>query len=345
MDKVQNLKMPERVKNIMDIKEMEIFRWFESEEKFLNFITLPYSRSDVFRGIILYGVQVGLKVLYITSEDTNIHIIQSIKIKSTFRNYTHFNAKDPNIKNYGLVISEPENVQFLNQTFDLVIYDDISSFSKYTNEQIRTILRVLDSPKTRFITFAIESIFEGGRDIILPVRKNRMPIVEPRLITTRLDIKKNIPYVVYDFLSWSMRLQRKLIIYTPDAEKAEAVFKYIKDYRTKSDEEIELYISEKDSSRKLSSFISMKKGILVTDSYKKLCFGIKDLDVMVYFADDENLSYKKLIYFCGKVGRSGDINKGEIIFLANSETEEISKAKDIARNFNKMAWELGLLNI
>ena len=66
---------------------------------------------------------------------------------------------------------------------------------------------------------------------------------------------------------------------------------------------------------------------------------------MVYFANDPEFNYKKLIYFCGSVGRGEKDWKGEVIFLSNEETEDMEKAKNITRNFNKEAWEMGLLKI
>lgn len=35
----------------------------------------------------------------------------------------------------------------------------------------------------------------------------------------------------------------------------------------------------------------------------------------------------------------------EVIFVCNEETNEIDKTKQITREFNKEAWEMGLLSI
>ncbi|MDU5011609.1 MAG: competence protein ComF, partial [Clostridium botulinum] len=61
--------------------------------------------------------------------------------------------------------------------------------------------------------------------------------------------------------------------------------------------------------------------------------------------DKNKFNYKELIYLCGTVGRGEYDFKGEIIFLANTETVHMEKAKNIIRGFNKEAWELGFLTI
>ena len=69
------------------------------------------------------------------------------------------------------------------------------------------------------------------------------------------------------------------------------------------------------------------------------------INVIVYFADDDNFSHKQLLCLSSKVGRYENEHKGEAIFLANAETEQMDEAKNIARKFNEKAWERGLLNI
>lgn len=70
---------------------------------------------------------------------------------------------------------------------------------------------------------------------------------------------------------------------------------------------------------------------------------VKNVDIIVYFADSTEFKYKRLLFLCGKVGISNSGNLGETIFLSNTVTENMTKAKEIARSFNKLAWESGLL--
>ena len=72
---------------------------------------------------------------------------------------------------------------------------------------------------TKLIVYSIESILNNKREIFLPVKDNRIPIMEPRTILTRIDINKDIPFVIYEYLKWSINSDRKVIICVPDEEK------------------------------------------------------------------------------------------------------------------------------
>ncbi len=54
----------------------------------------------------------------------------------------------------------------------------------------------------------------------------------------------DIPLVVYEYLNWSIISNRKVIIFTPDAEKATAVFEYLSNLKEKLSENIFLFISK-----------------------------------------------------------------------------------------------------
>ena len=94
----------------------------------------------------------------------------------------------------------------------------------------------------------------------------------------------------------------------------------------------------------ISNFKQIKKGIIITDSISENFSDMDDTDIIVYFADDIRFDYKKLTYLSARAGRSEKDFKGEVIFLANEETFNMIKAKDITRNFNKKAWDLGFLS-
>jgi late competence protein required for DNA uptake (superfamily II DNA/RNA helicase) len=105
------------------------------------------------------------------------------------------------------------------------------------------------------------------------------------------------------------------------------------------------YINGQSDEKLIYNFNRIKRAIIITDEYKDKFSGFDDTDIIIYFADNATFDYKKLIFFCGKAGRSDKIKSSEVIFLANQETWNMEKAKSIIRNFNKEAWEKGLLNI
>jgi late competence protein required for DNA uptake (superfamily II DNA/RNA helicase) len=327
-------------------KSMEsIYNWSLGREKILNIISPPYSSSIIFLKTILAAASREERVLYITGEqEEHIEILNHIKKYTEFRDYTYL-RKAVLPSNSKLVISNYRNAVKITETFDLVIYDDIRSFSEYSCYEIMDLLIKCISSNGKIISCSIESIFKSQRDIILPVRDNKKPMVEPRYVITRLDIKKDIPYIVYDYLNFSIERNRKVIIYVPDRDRIQCVYKYLCNFRESLAKNILYYDKQESDDRILVNFMKIKKAIIVTDDFRDIYMDLKDIDVMVYFSDDKSFNYKNLVYFCGKVGRTEHISSGEVIFLANEESSDMEKAKNITRYFNKEAWEMGLLNI
>lgn len=322
-----------------------ILNWSRGNERFLNVVSLPYNSSEVFLEIILHYVKNDKTVAYITNEyPENVNIIELIKNRTNFRDYSYVRTSKVN-RTSKLKVCDFVNAVRIKEKFDLVIYDDISSFPSYSKYEILDLAGKMCSENTKFIGYSIEALFKKEREIILPVKDTRIPIVEPRTILTRIDISKDIPFVIYDFLKWSINSHRKVIICVPDEKRIESVYSYIRSYCGNISKNISSFIKDKSDRKLISSFEKMKQLVVITNDFEGILYRMENADVMVYFADDFKFDYRKLIYFCGSVGRGKRQWKGEVIFLANEETRDMEKAKDITRNFNKEAWEMGLLKV
>jgi late competence protein required for DNA uptake (superfamily II DNA/RNA helicase) len=325
---------------------LELINWISGKEKILNIISIPYNSAMIFTDIILNIISENKRILYITEEnERNINIIECIKKGSSFRDYSYLRKNNSRLNTAThLLISNYERALQIDINYDYVIYDDIGSFPKYSKFEILELLATYYKNGSRIVCRSIEPIFQNARIIDIPIKDSRTPIAEPRIITTRIDVNKDIPYVAYEYLVWSIKSDRKVIIYVPDEERAENVYKYLINLRDSLHNNI-MYFKNIDDLKLLQNFIKNKKGIIIMDCMNELDVDFKDTDIMVYFADDRVFDYKKLIYFCGKVGRTSDSGSGEVVFLARESTKDMEIAKDIARSFNKQAWELGLLNI
>ncbi|MCM0649802.1 hypothetical protein NBE98_15655 [Clostridium swellfunianum] len=321
-----------------------IVSWSYGKEKALNVIAAPYSLPSMFLKIIIHFAETGKKTLYITEEvDNNIEILSLIKKHSSFREYSYVrNGVAP--VNSTLTVSNYRNAVRIKETYDLVIYDDISSFPRYNNFEIMDLLTKCTNDKGKMIAFAVESVFKNQRDIVLPIRENRRPLGEPRYVLTRLDLRREIPYMVYDYLNFSVENDRKVVIYVPSSEAVQNVFSYLCNFRSSLSRSIMYYVNGESDDKVLYNFAKIKRTILVTNDYKDRFVSLEDTDVVVYKADDLAFDYKSLIYFCGKAGRSDKLRASEVIFLANTESYDMDKARNIIRYFNKEAWEMGLLS-
>lgn len=331
--------------NYKDKISESVFNWVLGREKAINIIAPPYSSAIVLLKAILHFGEKGKKVLYITGEnEENIQIVNNLKRFTNFRGYTYIRSNFVP-ENSALIISNYKNAIRLKDKYDLVIYDDISSFSEYNNYEIMDLSGKCVKKDGKIICFTVESLFKNQRELVIPIRGNKRPLSEPRYVITRIDLNKEIPYMIYEYLSFSVESERKVVIYVPDSEGVHSVFKYLINFRGELSKNIMYYDDNESDDRVLYNFSRIKRAILVTNDYKDRFVSLDDTDVIVYESDNISFDYKKLIYFCGKAGRSDKLRPSEVVFLANSETFDMDKAKSIIRYFNKEAWEMGLLNL
>ena len=323
----------------------DIFNWSMGESHALNLITIPFNNIfKILNKTIVDRLNNNKKVIYITNEKTeDIGISEGfeINIKNLLRRYNCNNDGKLDL----LVVTGHEKSISINEKFDLVIYDNINCFSDYNSLEILDIMGRLCLETGKLLACSFEIVFKNSLNISFPIMENGRPFVEPRNVLTRIDLNNNIPSVIFEFLKWSLYSHRKVIIYAPEYKKARKVFEYILAFKEEFNKDVLIYLKEDMDFDILEKFIAKCSGILITDCLNRITSSIKDLDVMVFFADDKTFDYKKLLYICGKVGRSEFLTSGEVIFVANTETDDMEKVKNIARNINKEAWEIGLLKL
>lgn len=324
----------------------EITRCSLGGRKKIDVVSVFYNTSDLLLGTIIAYANEKKKILYITNEDPrSIDIIYFINKFSNLSQYIYSAEVDYGGINEYIHLCSHENALKLRDKFDLVIYNDLRSFPKYNKQQIKRIMLKLCMLDGTAISYSVENVLSEGAPIIFPLKNNKIPIIEPRIITTRINLNIDIPLVVYEYLNWSITSNRKVIIFTPDAEKATALFQYLCNFKEKLSEDLFLYISKKSDENIPIVFMNKDKGIIVTNDFEESYLEFHAVDIIVYFADDIKFNHKQLLYLSSKVGRNENIQRGEAIFLANVETVQMDKARSIARKFNKKAWEKGLLNI
>lgn len=324
----------------------EILRCSLNNKKRIDVVSVFYNSSDLLLETITAYANEKKNILYITNEDErSIDIVYFINKFSNLGQYIYSPEVNYNSVNEYLHICNHENALKIQNKFDLVIYNDIRSFPKYNKQQIKKVLLKMCKTEGTAIAYSVENVLSEGTTIMFPLKDNKIPIIEPRIITTRINLSVDIPLVVYEYLKWSIISNRKVIIFAPDEQKATAVFEYLNNFKEKLSENIFLFISKKSATDILVKFMNKDKGIIVTNDFEESYLEFHAVDVIVYFADNIKFNHKQLLYLSSKVGRHENIQRGEAIFLANVETVQMDKARSMTRKFNKKAWEKGLLNI
>lgn len=319
-----------------------------SSEQFLNVITVPHNSSLIFIKAINSYINKGKKVLYITNErEEYIDILNNMRKYTVSKNYTYLRSNKIELQK-NLIISNYKNALNIGDKFDLVIYDDVRSLPVYTQDEIIHIMARSCKERGKYIIFSVESIFKNKREILFPICDNRMPIIEPRIIVTKINLNSDIPYNIYEYLKWTIEYEKKAIIYVPDKDKLSNVFRYLSVYFKDINRNLFYFFKGSEDLKTIFNFMKMKRGIIITDDFKEKTYIITEdrkTNEIVFFADDYAFNYKKLVYFCGESALIKKNIMREVIFLGNEETEHMDKAKNIIRNFNKEAWEKGLISI
>lgn len=314
-----------------------------NKKPLINIVSSPYSDIGLFFQSIFQIINSGGKVLYITNEDEqNINLVKKIKKDTDFRDYYYFRSTGKFLIDKKLIITNHFNASYIGEAFDLIVYDDISVYSGYTKEEIEKLL--LSKKALKYVAVSIEEIFDDGQTFESFIRDNNIPFAEPRIINTRIDISKDMPYVVYEYLQWFVKFKRNVIIYVPDGDKREGVYSYLSSLNPELSDAV---LNFKDDEKKVLTLLKEKEisTIAVTNDMYNIPVSVNNLDIVVYFCDDSSFNYKKLVFICGRVGVNNTLSSGEVIFLSNTTTYDMEKAKDITRSFNKIAWEKGFLKV
>ena len=323
------------VKDVLIYKEYDYCRdkiknwYYNGNEKFLTIETIPFNLNIIFRDIILSITKDKGKVLYISGL-AKAEVIEDLSITDKSTNYQIIKG------NLDILLySELYNIA---DKYDLIICDDISTFSKLSKDNLRCLLPKLEKLSDKIILYTPENIIRRGEKIEVTCIYHRIPFVEPRIMTTRIDLNKDIPNLLYEYILWFIDKNQKIIIYVPTNEKLETVYNYYKT-KLKIDNKMLYKISKKDDKNLINNVLKQKEmAIIITDNIEANLKTSGNLNAIVLFADNYRYTYKHFLYLCGEFGR---INQKlpEFILVARTVSCEMERVKSITSSYNKRKWE------
>ena len=322
---------------ILDVSR-RIYSWYKSGIKTLSISTCPFNTNTIFVDIVSYFVSERKKVLYISDEG-----YQEKKLLDGLSNkYKHMTycKLESGLGECDINFVKYKHINNIEGNYDLVILDDISNFSTIDNRKLRDIYNFIISKSERIIVYSLEEVTMLGDKIECTPIVTKKPFIEPRVINTRIDLNKDIPYILYDYIKWFKDNKRNLVIYVPNSEALENVYEY---YSNKLKlNKVQIKKVYKDKNNKINVLKVKDKATFIITDFKEISLeGTNIGDAIVLFADSDEYSYKQLMYICGQISKT--LSKtSEILFVANEVTNTIDKVRDVSRDFNKMLWEKGL---
>jgi len=239
-----------------------------------------------------------------------------------------------------IVVLTTHQLYRYDKYFDLIILDEIDAFpfknDKLLNEMffraVKGRIIMMSATPSRDI---IEFFSEGNRQILeLNTRFHRHPLPVPKVVV-RIGIFK-LPYLVRKLREF-IESGKKVFVFTPTIDKCELVHKIVKIFVKNG---TFVHSKCKDRSQKIKDFKEGKHDYLVTTAVLERGVTFKDLQVIIFDADNEIYDSQALIQISGRVGRKKDAPEGEVIFLVNKETDEIREAIETIRTKNKYLQDL-----
>ncbi|WP_195988668.1 hypothetical protein [Clostridium sp. D53t1_180928_C8] len=324
----------------MNYKELsnifkKINKWYGKKTKVLSVKTRPFNTIEIFSNIINKTLFEDKNILYVFCSEERDYVDEK---KISLREFIDEAISDKQIESnlQCIVISEINNIDML---YDLVIFDDITLFSKLSNEYVREAVENIYWKSNKVIIYSSEFIFPIGEKIEIPYMLSEEPMIEPRLMSTRIRLEENIPLSLFEYFKWFKENRRIVLIVVPSEEKLNKVYNHYYEVLRQLDIRVVRY-------NKNQSFSFIKEIIdgysdslfIITNNCGQYMNNIPNVNIIVLFADDIYYSYKKIVYMCGSINCISEI-QSELILVSKEISEEIDNAKNITREFNKILWE------
>ncbi|ELQ0170523.1 hypothetical protein [Clostridium perfringens] len=295
-------------------------KWYvKSNDRFINLICEPYQKLNFIESLIGDCLINNEKVLYVG---------KSRKVcKNEQLNFMNFNFVNFN------------NLFNIKKNFDLIIYDDVSLYSNKSSIECNEDLMYLKRLSKKIVICSVDKVFNNIKHIEILNNQRKTHFLEPRLITTRVNLETSMPYTLYDYIEWFIREKRILVVYVPNKFNLNKIYEY---YTEDLNLENKVKIVKED---KKNSFLNIvnesrfkKEGIIfITDSLHEYFDSIPECDMVIYSFEKDIVDYKKIIFACGALCKDKCTGR-EVILLSNEEGDNIETARRLARGFNKTLW-------
>lgn len=326
--------------NTINVKEFnnvvkKIKKWYSKKTKVLSIRTRPFNTSEIFFDVIENIIEENGRVLYVFGSDEEKYVNKKgSKIYNCIEKKINVRLNDKYIKFLSI-----DSLKDIKEGYDLIIFDDVSLFSKVSNDHLRDAVEEIYWRSNKIIVYSGEYIFPIGEKIDLMYLVAPIPIIEPRLMNTRIKLDDNIPMTLFEYFKWFKENKQVVLIVVPNEEKLNRVYNHYYEVLRELSIRVVRFSRNQDS-----SFIKEIIGgysetlFIITNSCGQYINEIKKLNIIMLFSDDVFYSYKKIAYMCGAVDNNREMPQ-EVIMVCRDVTEDIDKARSLTRKYNRSLWE------
>lgn len=258
------------------------------------------------------------------------------RFKNTFKNNIITSIYGGNTSNlYGDIICLTTHQLYRYENyFDLLILDEIDAFPYKGNEVLKALLKRSIRGNYIFMSATPDSKtlleFKKGNNRIIElfVRYHKKPIPEPK-------IKIGIFFIKYFYLikkvKQFLKKDAQCFVFVPTIDESKKVYYFLSIFIKNGD-----YVNSKreERSKIIDKFRNKKLMYLVTTAVLERGVTVKNLQVIIFKADDRIYDKYALLQISGRVGRVIGAEDGEVIFLCDRKTQAMEEAISFTKKAN-----------
>ena len=293
-------------------------------------------KTEICLGIIQYCLNNGLKVGFAVPRRSICY-----ELAARFKNIF---CKNSVISVYGghhrklkadIICLTTHQLFRYDKYFDLLIMDEIDAFPYKGNEVLESLFKRALRGHYVLLTATpsdelIKEYQKPGKDLLkLFTRFHRHPLPVPSI---EIGNYIKIHYILLQQLKRFFKEDKQVFIFVPTIEISINLYRFIRLFFHKG-----TYINSKrkNNSEIIDNFRNKKYQYLVTTAVLERGVTIKNLQVIVFYADHSIYDKYSLVQIAGRVGRKKDAPEGEVIFIGKTNTDSMERAITDIKTANK----------
>lgn len=302
----------------------------------LVFAVCGSGKTEISLAVIQYAINCGEKVAFAVPRKDVVIELHS-RLKSIFRNNEVIALYGGHHKKvYGdLIVLTTHQLYRYDKFFSLIVLDEIDAFPFKGDAVLQHMFFkalcghyiMMSATPTKE---ALELFKEPNKDILkLDTRFHRHPLPVPKTF-----INRAVPR--YFYLLFKLRRYVKsnlpVFVFAPTIEKCERIYLFLSLFVRNG-----YYVHSKKETRSkiIDDFRAGTYKYLVTTSVLERGVTVKNLQVIIFDADHAVYDSGTLVQISGRVGRKIDAPKGEVVFIAKRETDQMVDARRSIMRSNK----------
>ncbi|RBP00044.1 DEAD/DEAH box helicase [Rossellomorea aquimaris] len=255
---------------------------------------------------------------------------------------------------YGqLVLSTTHQLYRFKDAFDVMIIDEVDAFPYSYDDSLQWAVEKARKPDSSIIYLTAtpdrktqKQCAKGNRTFIqIPARFHRHPIPLPRFVWCGLwkkSLKKNrIPHPLKKWTISKLEQSKQSLIFFPTVELMEKALPLFQEMNPLIES---VHAEDPQRKEKVMRMRNNEIPILLTTTILERGVTISNIDVAVLGSEEKIFTESALVQIAGRVGRSADFPKGDIVYFHYGRTGEMIKALLHIDGMNKEARKRGLID-